>query len=142
MKRNILFLVFIPLILNSCHNEDNSDHNRTEEICGGLYVENYTTFGMGAGGGSMVGDCLTDSITFRVFVGIFDEGYEGINYNCQGDSLKVKFYSSDIKQGKFHKDSADYFSIKRLKLLKNYSDASFFKFKGLEKLSQTPTTIN
>jgi hypothetical protein len=137
MKRRIIYLGFILFIMNACHNENNSDHNRTWEICHGIYVENYTVFGMGAGGGSLLGDCLTDSATFRVFVGIYDEGYEEISYDCQSDSLMVKFSSDDVAQRKFHTDSANYYSISSLKLLNNYSDDPFFRFKDLKKLATT-----
>jgi hypothetical protein len=128
--------------MTACHNENNSDHNGTLEICDGIYVENYTTFGMGAGGGSMLGDCLTDSATFRVFVGIYDEGYEGISYNCHLDSLRVKFHSDDVEHGKFHADSASYYSIGNLKLLNNYSDNSFFRFKDIKKLTSTKPKLH
>ena len=135
MNRQIIYILLLLLGMISCHNENNSDHYRTWEICDGVFVEQYTTFGMGAGGGSMLGDCLTDSINFRVFVGTFDEAYEGVQYYCQGDSLRVKYHSGDIKYGKLQEDSVNYYSLSSLKLVRCYSDDSFFRFKDLEKLT-------
>ncbi len=44
MNRLIIYLGFVLLVLNSCHHEDNSEHNRTLEIYEGLYVKELYNF--------------------------------------------------------------------------------------------------
>lgn len=129
----IIFLLII-LISYSCHSMDNSDHNLTWKICEKLHVEKYTTFGMGAGGADMVGHCLTDSSSFRLYIGSFDEGYENITYDCQGDTLIIDYYS-DEKNSKFFNKNKEYYSTQALKNLNNFNQKNYFRFRELIKIS-------
>jgi hypothetical protein len=63
---------------------------RTAKICNGLYVETYLVFGQGAYGLDQVSDWLTDKSNFRMYIGTYDEGNGGFNFQCKGDSVYVK----------------------------------------------------
>jgi hypothetical protein len=67
----------------------------TVQICDKhLFVETYKIFESGAYGGDRVSDYLTDSATFRMYVGTFDNGKERFKYQCTGDSIylsKISF---------------------------------------------------
>lgn len=58
--------------------------------CGcNLYSERFNVFNQGAWGTGLNSEYLTDSISFRKFLGTYDEGYENINISCKGDSIII-----------------------------------------------------
>ncbi|MFL9485563.1 hypothetical protein ACI6Q2_22470 [Chitinophagaceae bacterium LWZ2-11] len=63
------------------------------KTCNNLYVEIYTITGGGAYGGDLMSHYITDSISFRKFIGLFDSAQEAYEYECKNDSLIVKKYS-------------------------------------------------
>jgi hypothetical protein len=92
MLRDFCYLVFIitVLLLSSCLNDKSKkEHKRTTVIAANLFVETYTIFGGGAGGGDRVSQYLTDSLNFRIYTGTFIEGDNYNYYECVGDSIKV-----------------------------------------------------
>ncbi|MFX1705666.1 hypothetical protein PV783_16990 [Chitinophaga sp. CC14] len=93
LKLVFLFLVFFCLsILIACRNDrSKADYEETVrlKLCKDLYVEMYTVFGSGAFGGDIMGEYLTDSTNFRMFVGTFDNAHETFSYKCEGDSVLI-----------------------------------------------------
>lgn len=91
----ILLLVTISISIVMCTNGRNKKHHKdTTKLIEQLYVETYTDFGSGAFGTDIVSDYLTDSISFRKYVGTFDEGPEYYYYNILGDTIYIEKYKS------------------------------------------------
>ena len=81
-------------------------------MCNGLYLEKYRQFSGGAWSAEEYEDYLTDSATFRHYIGSHDE-YGSYGYDCVGDTIIVRKYSHS-EQGK--KSTADRkFSLATLK---------------------------
>ncbi|MEP6610227.1 MAG: hypothetical protein ABJA76_00020 [Mucilaginibacter sp.] len=55
-----------------------------------LYLETYTIFGGGAWGGDVDSSYLTDSVSFRKYLGTFDEEDGMIITRCNGDKITVE----------------------------------------------------
>ena len=70
----------------------------TNTICDKLHTETYLIIGGGAGGGDRVSQYLTDSSSFRIYIGTFVQGYGFYSYKCSGDSITV--YKSLTENGK------------------------------------------
>jgi len=79
----------LALFLFDCSSLNN--YKFTTEISEHLYIETYNVFGSGAYGGDVNVDVVTDSLTFRIIVGEYDDYDEFYTYKCNGDSLKVIF---------------------------------------------------
>lgn len=94
-KYACLLLVIINSLILSCSNKyDRQDHRRTTELAHQLYVETYVVFGSGAFGTDIVSQYLTDSTSFREYVGTFDEGPEYYYYRVSGDTIYIEKYNS------------------------------------------------
>lgn len=100
--QNVSFLFKIIIIttiiyLYSCRSDrSKAEHSSTTQVCDGtLYIETYTIFGGGAGGGDRVSDYLTDSVNFRMYIGTNIQGIKTFTYKCQGDSVCVEEIQSD-----------------------------------------------
>ena len=52
-----------------------------------LYIETYCVYGGGALSTDLNAAYLTDSVSFRKYMGVYDEGPEMIIINCKGDSI-------------------------------------------------------
>jgi hypothetical protein len=64
--------------------------------CGcNLYAEYYCVYGNGYMTTDLNAEYLTDSLTFRKFLGVYDEGDEHINIICKGDSIIVEKTSTE-----------------------------------------------
>jgi hypothetical protein len=55
-----------------------------------LYREDYCVYGMGALGSDLNSVYLTDSASFRVYIGTYNNGDEHIIPKCKGDTIVVK----------------------------------------------------
>lgn len=65
--------------------------------CGcNLYTEHYNVYDQGVWGTGLNSEYLTDSVSFRKYLGIYDEGYEHIHMACKGDSIIVTKTSSEF----------------------------------------------
>lgn len=62
------------------------------KVCNGLYREKYRVFSGGAWSAEKYEDYLTDSSSFRLYIGSHDE-YGSYDYDCAGDSIIVRKYS-------------------------------------------------
>ena len=87
----------VPLLSSCINDKSKKEHKRTTAIAPNLFVETYTTFGGGAGGGDRVSQYFTDSLNFRIYTGTFIEGHNYIYYECVGDSIKVHRFSEGKK---------------------------------------------
>jgi hypothetical protein len=119
MKKYIFPFIF--LFLTSCNesiNYSKDNHNTTMEFAKGLYKETYRTYSGGVYGGDVHTAYLTDSLTFRKYLGknfdheqirvamTDDETVMVYKVNIEGatiDTIKKEFYNiSSLKQeGKF-----------------------------------------
>ena len=76
-KYSIVILAVIISLISSCSNgQSRKQHKRTTKLIEQLYVETYTVSGSGAFGTDMVSQFLTDSTSFREYIGTFEEGPE------------------------------------------------------------------
>lgn len=85
-----LFFPIIVLLLTSCINKrDKSHHFVNKKINDTIFVEMYTVFGGGATTDDIMAEYLTDSLTFRKFVGTHN-GKESYYYTIEGDNMYAK----------------------------------------------------
>jgi len=84
-----------------------------------LYVETYLVYGSGAFGTDIVSEYLTDSATFRKYIGTFDEGPEYYYYKISKDTVYIEKYRSF--EGKEPKKllEKNFLSISELKKMNN-----------------------
>lgn len=72
VKNKILTSILI-FLLTSCVNEKSRQKFKdSHKICGELTIEQYNVFGQGAFGADLFGEWLTDSVSFRIFIGTSD----------------------------------------------------------------------
>ena len=93
-------VVFFPLLfLAGCYNDNSKkEHKNTELIGNDIYCETYRVFGGGVYGGDVYSEYLTDSISFRYFVGSYDDD-NNLAYTLEGDTIEIKHVSYDTKDG-------------------------------------------
>jgi hypothetical protein len=58
-------------------------------------VEHYNVFDQGAFGTGLNSAYLTDSLNFRIFLGVYDEGNERFEVKCLGDSIVIEKTSTE-----------------------------------------------
>ncbi len=106
-KRNfLLFGLAFSFAFQGCINDKSrTNHKWTFKICDSLYTEIFSTFGQGALGGDRGGQWLTDSTSFRLFLGAFDEVYGKILVKCKNDSIIITQFPDDLDVNKNIKDS-------------------------------------
>jgi len=80
--------------------DDNSkkDYEKTELLGDGIYCETYRVFGGGVYGGDVYSEYLTDSISFRYFVGSYDDN-NNLTYTIKGSVIEIRHISYDKKDG-------------------------------------------
>ena len=66
-----------------------------------LYGEYYCVYGNGYMATDMNSEYLTDSVNFKKYLGVYDEGHESINVICKGDSIFVEKTSSEFIDTRF-----------------------------------------
>lgn len=102
-KLNIGFLLLLSCLIFCCSNKySRKEHRRTTALENNLYIETYTIYGSGAFGTDIVNQYLTDSSSFRVYIGSFDEGPEYYYYQVLGDTVHIEKYKSS--EGKAPKE--------------------------------------
>jgi hypothetical protein len=83
MKIQLTLYALLFLLISGCAEKK---YKRTKKITDRkLYVEVFTANSWG-----LNQEYLTDSLTFRMFVGTVDEEHDYYTYQCQGDSLYIK----------------------------------------------------
>ncbi|MHB8208723.1 hypothetical protein [Mucilaginibacter sp.] len=83
-----------------------------------LYREDYCVYGMGALGSDLNSVYLTDSSSFRVYIGTYDNEDEHIIPKCKGDTMIVKktANTSSMQEWNFQKVlETKTYSFKKLK---------------------------
>jgi hypothetical protein len=81
MRILLLVVLICCLFFMSCRKK----HESTEAICSGLFREVFNVNPMGVDS-----HYVTDSTTFRLYVGRVDNEHENYSYTCIGDSLKIE----------------------------------------------------
>jgi len=115
--KTVLILLGIILGIWCCNNTlkmSKDRHQHTEKLSNGIFKEKFETF---SGGVLMTNDYsyyVTDSTTFRKFIGDCDEKEI---YRCivLGDTIRAIKYSRRIHYGKDTPIDSVFFSIKALK---------------------------
>jgi hypothetical protein len=126
-KRTFYILLVFCLLFSGCVRKE---YRATAKVCDKkLFVEiyNVNSFGVDA-------EYLTDSVSFRKYVGKFDEEHERYIYTCNGDSLNIiktvygNRWAKDTVENGMHTvignlDTIEKqsFSISQLKKLNNYN---------------------
>ena len=88
-----------------------------------VYTEIFSTFGQGAFGGDRDGKWLTDSTSFRIYLGAFDETNGKIIIECKQDSIFVTQFPDDLDVNKHLKSPATKtYQLRELKKLNNLND--------------------
>ena len=101
---------FLVLFLIGC--AQNYKFNHTVKVCDNkLYVEVFDVFP-----GTAKAHYLTDSVSFKLFVGEYDGDHENFSYRCEGDSLSIlKIEAAAIPGGERRISNVRKFSIAELK---------------------------
>jgi hypothetical protein len=86
-------------------------------------MEIFSTFGQGAFGGDRDGKWLTDSMSFRIFLGAFDETNGKIVVECERDSVLVTQFPDNLDVNKHLKSPVTKtYQLKELKKKNNLND--------------------
>jgi hypothetical protein len=120
----ITYFLLFSFTFHSCINDKSrEDHKWTAKVCDNLYTEIFTTFGQGALGGDRLGMWLTDSTSFTIYLGVFDEVEGRIEVECKLDTVFVKQFP-DALDANEHLSNPDTrsFLISGLKKKKNLND--------------------
>ena len=120
----IFILITFPFAFQGCKNDKSrKNHKWTYKVCDSLYAEIFSTFSQGAWGGDRDGKWLTDSTTFRIYLGAFDEVEGKIIIECKNDSVLVTQYPDNLDVNKDLKAPlTKTFRIKDLKKTDNLND--------------------
>ena len=83
MKIQLFAYTLLFLLISGCAEKK---YKRTKKITdGNLYVEVFTANSLG-----LYQEYLTDSLTFRLYIGTVDQEHDYYTYQCRGDSLYIK----------------------------------------------------
>lgn len=116
-------LLIVLCVLISCKNKnDKGEYRHTTEIEKGLFLEVYRTFRSGALGGDMINHYLTDTISFRVYIGEFDNTIGHYSYKSIGDSIEIQKLETSDGGASFNIASKKIYDLRKLKALKNISE--------------------
>ena len=89
----------------------------TFKICNDYYAEVFNKNPAGVGE-----YYLTDSVSFRVFIGDYDEDHEFYKFKCDGDSIfAFKFIMNDKKEGEYIMQERSIYNITKLKKVNSIS---------------------
>jgi hypothetical protein len=113
-------LAISTFIFTGCANKKSKKHFfASSKECGGLFREKYLIGSWGALSADTYSDYITDSINFRVFVGIHGDD-ENFEYECKNDSLIIiRLSTISVEQAKVI-DTLKTYSVDRLKFEKKF----------------------
>lgn len=121
----IKIMIGVTVVLVGCHG---LDHKSTNEICDGkAYVENHSVFGSGAFGGDLVADFLTDSLSFVLFIGEYDNYNQDYYYKCTGDTIIVWEVQDNVKSNSSEVINTQYFYLPEIRKVNNYTSKRSLK---------------
>lgn len=117
-------LLFSFLFQGCINDRSRKNHKWTFKVCDSLYTEIFSTFRQGAFGGDRDGKWLTDSTSFRIYLGAFDETNGKITVECRQDSILVTQFPDNLDVNKHLKSpvTKTYIlnDLKKLNNLNNY----------------------
>lgn len=88
--RRLFFYIFVIVLLFGCVDKrSKKEFNTSFKTCDSLYIELYRVYGSGALGGDLLSAYLTDSTSFRKYLGTFDDADGGYYCECKGDLIVV-----------------------------------------------------
>jgi hypothetical protein len=130
-KRQLVFLFLGLVILASAiylsvflysefsiNEQSRKTHVGTSVFCTELYVETFCVREKKDSRPAVNADWLTDSLSFRIFIGSYDTGHGGISFGCAGDTIYVsRWEGNEGKQKKI--PERKFFLRKELMELKN-----------------------
>ena len=91
ISTTLLIYILPSRNLSKHYHDDSIDLSEYQKGCNcKLYLETYMVFGGGAWGGDVDSRYLTDSVTFRKYLGTFDEEDGLIITRCNGDNITVE----------------------------------------------------
>lgn len=128
MRQNAIVFILICLVLfflfQKCSIDDKCRDTNigVEEICNNLFVETFSVFNQGAFGGGRYSKWLTDSVNFRLFLGVYDEIEGGFYFNCYGETILVSQLPDNIDGNPKSLTTNKCYFINKLKNLKNIND--------------------
>jgi len=100
----INIIAIITILCIPSHNLSKQYYKGTGKLCNyktgncgcNLYAQYYNVYDQGAWGTGLSAEYLTDSVSFRKHLGVYDENHEYINIVCKGDSIIVTKTSSEF----------------------------------------------
>lgn len=99
------------LFLSACIKK----YKQTNKFCENLYIEIFNVNPAGVDS-----HYITDSFTFRFYVGKIDNEHENYHYMCSGDSLVIEKIASLDNSGYMRVIESRVFSFKDLKMNNKY----------------------
>ncbi|HEY4322840.1 MAG TPA: hypothetical protein VGN20_02610 [Mucilaginibacter sp.] len=117
----ILILIFGPSIYrNKSYFKNTTDlsHYQGNSCECHLYIETYCVYGGGALSTNVNSLYLTDSLSFRLYEGTYDEGDGAIVTTCKGDNISVEKYAHETlgqNSGELRTIEKKTYSLKDLK---------------------------
>jgi hypothetical protein len=92
--KKLLFLILLGGFISCINFKSKNVHKYTIELCNlmpktcncNLYVEGYTVL-RAFGTTDIDSEYLTDSNSFKIYAGNYDEGNERVKYICHGDTV-------------------------------------------------------
>jgi hypothetical protein len=121
---NLISPLFLAMLCNGCGYGDCGDNNHysTSTLSNGIYVEKYRCFCGGATTTDLFYVYLSDSISFRKYIGIEDFPYEIIIPKSRNDSMVDVYIKTDVNYYKQIKEDVDVYKEKyETKLDKSYN---------------------
>jgi hypothetical protein len=120
------FLLFSFTFYGCINDKSRKNHKWTSKVCDNLYTETFSTFGQGAFGGDRLSMWLTDSTSFRIYLGVFDEVEGRIEVECKLDTVFVKQFP-DALDANEHLSNPDTrsFDISELMKKKNLNEERY-----------------
>lgn len=107
--------ISLLLLLTNCADEKNRDNfHKATKICSGLTMEMFKLKNTRADNTPIYGEWLTDSATFREFIGTTEMHYNTMRIECQGDTLII------TKRDTIKDLDVKTFRVSSLKSLNNY----------------------
>lgn len=110
MKYISVYVVLLTTLFVGCIKQ----YKHTVKVCDGkLYVERFNVNPAGVDA-----DYLTDSLSFRIYVGNWDNEHENFTYGCNADSVFIeKIDASEVKFRVLEKRAYSIQDLKKKKIL-------------------------
>lgn len=94
-KSGILIVCLSIIFHGCCHKNSNGNIVDVDKLSDAVYCERYKCYGCGVFGGDIIYTYITDSVSFRKYVGKYDD-YGMIYYSFLSDSVINAYNVTDI----------------------------------------------